>query len=175
MGNADKGLQLLAGRPLVAHVLARLAPQVGEILISANRNRDAYARVGQAVVSDVLGEGPLAGLHAGLGAARYDVVATVPCDAPALPPDLVARLWSALEARGAEVAVATAGGLAQPVFVLVRKTVLPLLTAYLEAGKRKADGWYPAGRTIMVAFDDQAAGFANLNSAADLAAFSSSL
>src|SRR5258706_1664052 len=94
MGGVDKGLQLLHGKPVVAHVLARFAPQVGEIVINANQNAAEYAKFGHRVVADEIGgfSGPLAGLHAGLLAASHPLVVTVPCDSPFLPDDLVSRL-----------------------------------------------------------------------------------
>src|SRR5260221_1425552 len=94
MGGVDKGLQPLHGKPMVAAVLARLAPQVDEILINANQNLADYGRFGYRVVPDAIGgfAGPLAGLHAGLGEATHEVVLTVPCDLPFLPMDLSARL-----------------------------------------------------------------------------------
>ena len=93
MGGVDKGLQLLHGKPMVAAVIARLAPQVDEILINANQNLADYERFGHRVVPDAIGgfAGPLAGLHAGLGAARHAFVLTVPCDSPFLPLDLFSR------------------------------------------------------------------------------------
>lgn len=171
MGGADKGLQGLAGNPVIARVMERFAPQVAEIIISANRNLEQYARFGCRVVGDELGAGPLAGLHAGLQAAHHELVAAVPCDAPALPCDLVQRLWSALDESGAEVAVAATHGLAHPVFVLVRKTALPRLTTYLETGGRKAGAWHAGAATVTVSFDDVADAFANLNNAADFLDF----
>ena len=94
MGGVDKGLQPLKGRPMAAWAIERLAPQVDEILLNANQNLEAYARLGYRVVPDSLGgfAGPLAGLHAGLQAASQPLVVTVPCDSPFLPLDLVARL-----------------------------------------------------------------------------------
>ena len=99
MGGVDKGLVPLAGRPLVAHVLERLAPQAGAIIVNANQNRDRYAAYGHPVVADEVGgfAGPLAGLHAGMTAATTPYVVTVPCDSPFLPGDLVARLAAGLE------------------------------------------------------------------------------
>jgi molybdopterin-guanine dinucleotide biosynthesis protein A len=91
MGGVDKGLVDLDGLPFVAHVLARLSPQVGDVLISANQNLDRYGAFGVPVVPDAIGgfAGPLAGLHAGMTAATRDLVVTVPCDSPFLPGDLV--------------------------------------------------------------------------------------
>ena len=102
MGGTDKGLQELRGRPLVAWVSERLAPQVDELLINANQNVERYAAFGDRVVPDQIPDyaGPLAGVHAALSAAAYPLVATAPCDSPFLPADLVFRLFSALTAPG---------------------------------------------------------------------------
>src|SRR5436190_18864368 len=89
MGGVDKGLQPFRGKPMVAHVLERLAPQVGEVLINANRNPDAYERFGHRVIADEIAgfAGPLAGFERGLAHAAGDFVVTVPCDSPLLPTD----------------------------------------------------------------------------------------
>jgi molybdopterin-guanine dinucleotide biosynthesis protein A len=172
MGGVDKGLVLLDGRPLVAHVLARLAPQVADVLINANQNLDRYAAFGPPVIPDAVGgfAGPLAGLHAGLTRATRDYVATVPCDSPFLPADLVARLYAALAAHAAQLAVAKTFDQPHPVFCLVRRDVLPHLTAFLDGGGRKIDAWYATLAVVEVPFDDEADAFRNINTAAELAA-----
>jgi molybdopterin-guanine dinucleotide biosynthesis protein A len=172
MGTVDKGLVPLQGRPLVAHVLDRLAPQVDAILINANQHADAYARFGYPVVADAIGgfAGPLAGLHVGLRHAAHDLVATVPCDSPFLPADLVARLGAALDAAGANLAVARTFDQPHPVFALVRRSVLPHLTQFLEAGGRKIGAWYATLAVVEVRFDDEADAFRNINTADELAA-----
>ena len=172
MGGVDKGLVDLDGRPLVAHVLARLSPQVDDVLINANQNVDRYGAFGVPVVPDAIGgfAGPLAGLHAGMTAATRDLVVTVPCDSPFLPGDLVARLRVALHAHDAQLAVARTFDQPQPVFALVRRDVLPHLTAFLAAGGRKIDAWYGTLQTVEVAFDDEAPAFRNINTADELAA-----
>ena len=108
MGGVDKGLQNLNGRPLVQWVLDRLTPQVDTVLISANQNLLRYGEFGCPVVPDRIPDfsGPLAGLHAALSQSTSPLLATVPCDSPFLPADLVQRLHSALETEGAELAVA---------------------------------------------------------------------
>jgi molybdopterin-guanine dinucleotide biosynthesis protein A len=176
MGGVDKGLQPLQGKPLVEWVLERLAPQVDEVVVNANRNVASYAALGHRVVGDVVGgfAGPLAGLHSGLTHARHDLVATVPCDSPFVPHDLVARLGQALEAGSADLAVATTGHRPHPVFCLCRRRLLPHLTAFLEGGGRKIDAWYATLRVAEAAFDDEAEAFSNLNTAEELAAFESS-
>jgi molybdenum cofactor guanylyltransferase len=170
MGSVDKGLALLLGRPMAAHVIERFAPQVDEILINANRNMTEYMALGHAVIPDAIGgyAGPLAGLHVGLTHAAHPLVATVPCDSPFLPLDLVARLSAALSDNAADIAVARTFEQPHPVFALVRRSVLPHLTQFLQEGGRKIDAWYATLKAIEVAFDDQADAFRNINTADEL-------
>jgi molybdopterin-guanine dinucleotide biosynthesis protein A len=158
------------GRPMVAYVLERLAPQVDDILINANQHASQYAAFGHPVIADTIAgfAGPLAGLQVGLAHASHPLVATVPCDSPFLPADLVARLAAALEADNAELAVARTFDQPHPVFALVRREVLPHLTHFLEGGGRKIDAWYSALRIVEVAFDDEADAFRNINTADEL-------
>ena len=176
MGGVDKGLVELAGRPMVAHVLARLAPQVGSVLINANQNPDRYALFGHPVVADAVGgfAGPLAGLHAGMTEATTPFVVTVPCDSPFLPTDLVARLGIAIVRDGAQIAVARTLDQPHPVFALVRREVLPHLASFLHDGGRKIDAWYATLRIVEVPFDDQEDAFRNINTATELAAAAAS-
>jgi len=172
MGSLDKGLVGLHGRPLVRHVIERFAPQVDEILINANRNIAEYEALGYPVIRDHVDgfAGPLAGLHAGLMRAEHPRVATVPCDSPFLPPDLVARLSKALDAEHADIAVARTHDQPHPVFALVRRSVLPHLARFLEGGGRKIDAWYASLSNVEVRFDDEAEAFRNINTAAELEA-----
>jgi molybdopterin-guanine dinucleotide biosynthesis protein A len=172
MGEVDKGLQLLQGRPLIAWVLERLAPQVEELMISANQNLERYRAFGHAVLPDVVGgfAGPLAGLERGLSAARHDLVVTAPCDSPFLPPDLVARLHAGLAAENAELAVARTGTQVHPVFCLCQRRLHADLHAYLAAGGRKIDAWYSRLRVVEVAFDEVPDAFSNINTREELRA-----
>ncbi|HXF66492.1 MAG TPA: molybdenum cofactor guanylyltransferase MobA [Burkholderiales bacterium] len=172
MGGVDKGLKSLRGRPMIAWVLERFVPQVDEVLINANQNLEAYAALGHRVIPDEIAgfAGPLAGLHRGLTAARYELVCTVPCDSPFLPPDLVARLREALEREDAELAVARTGEQPHPVFCLCRRSVAPGLEAFLAGGGRKIDAWYAQLRVVEVAFDDQPQAFSNINTEEELRA-----
>ena len=172
MGGVDKGLVAFAGRPLVAHVIDRLAPQVADVLVNANQNLDRYAAFGWPVVPDAVGgfAGPLAGLHAGLTRAARPFACTVPCDSPFLPADLVARLASAIDAHRAQIAVARTFDQPHPVFALVRRDVQPHLSAFLGGGGRKIDAWYATLDVVEVAFDDEAAAFANINTRDELSA-----
>jgi len=170
MGGADKGLQLLDGRPLVHWVLDRLRPQVGRVVISANRNLDRYREFGCPVLSDTLSgfAGPLAGLQAALTEAATPFLLAAPCDSPGMPGDLGARLFQALETARADLAVPRAEGRVHRAFCLVRRELLPRLDAFLADGGRKLGLWHESLNTVEVDFDDRAGAFANINSLADL-------
>ncbi len=186
MGGVDKGLQLHRGQPLAQHALQRLRPQVGALMINANRNLDAYRAMGVPVWPDPIDgfAGPLAGLLAGLAQAQTDWLASVPCDSPDFPLDLVARLAAAAAAQNADVAVAAtradgavvatravgpppAGRQLHPVFMLLRCTLRDSLAGYLAAGDRQVGRWTAQQRVVEVLFDDAAA-FFNANTEADL-------
>jgi molybdopterin-guanine dinucleotide biosynthesis protein A len=175
MGGTDKGLQELRGRPLVAWVSERLAPQVDELLINANQNVERYAAFGDRVVPDQIPDyaGPLAGVHAALSAAAYPLVATAPCDSPFLPADLVFRLFSALTATNANLAVARTFDQPHPVFCLCRRAVLPHLSEFLAGGGRKFESWYATLNVVEVPFDDEADAFENINTREELGRFES--
>ncbi|WDD93444.1 molybdenum cofactor guanylyltransferase MobA [Burkholderia sp. FERM BP-3421] len=179
MGGVDKGLQLLHGEPLALHVLRRLAPQAGPLVISANRHLDRYAVLGApfgatvATDADDSFAGPLAGLLAGLLAVDAPFVLCAPCDSPFLPADLGARLAAALDAAHADIAMAAtvdAHGARSPhpVFALVRTALADDLTAALEAGEHRMRAWYARHKTVEVTFTDERA-FYNANSLQDLA------
>ena len=173
MGGVDKGLVELAGRPMAAHALERLAPQVDALLINANQNLPAWQAFGHPVFGDDIGgfAGPLAGLHAGLLRAQHPFVVTAPCDSPFLPADLVERLAAALHAADAQLAVAKTFGQPHPVFCLCRREVLPHLTEFLESGGRKVDRWYSTLKVVEVSFDDEAEAFENINTRDELSRF----
>ena len=171
MGGQDKGLVQVDHHTLAQHVLRRLQPQVGTVLINANRNPKIWAALGWPVVPDFLQGflGPLAGLHAGLHACTTPWLACVPCDAPCLPLDLVPRLASAAQEAGAELAVASAGSQMQPVFALMRRTALSKLEQAVHAGRRRADSWLPMTQHVRVEFADPLA-FRNINTPQELQA-----
>lgn len=176
MGGVDKGLQPYRGTPLALHALLRLAPQVGEVMINANRNLGAYESMGVPVWPDALPDypGPLAGFLTGLERCETPFLATVPCDSPHFPVDLVERLASAFDDDAStEIAMAATseGGelMAQPVFCLLRNEVMESLIRFTQGGQRKIDRWTAQHRTRLVAFDDAAA-FANANTPGELQA-----
>lgn len=176
MGGVNKGLQLLNGKTLALHVAERLAPQIDELLINVNQNIEQYAAFGYRIVADQIPDfaGPLAGLHAALSAAAHPLVATAPCDSPFLPADLVFRLFSALTATDADLAVARTFEQPHPVFCLCKRDVLPHLTEFLAGGGRKFDRWYATLNVVEVAFDDEAEAFENINTREELGRFETS-
>ena len=173
MGGVDKGLQSHHGIPLAMHALLRLAPQVGEVMINANRNLGAYESMGVPVWPDALPDyaGPLAGFLAGLERCETPYMVTIPCDSPLFPDDLVARLAQALEENDAEIAMAAtsdgAGLQVQPVFCLMKAELMESLVRFTHEGQRKIDTWTALHRVVEVPFDDAQA-FANANTLAEL-------
>lgn len=172
MGGVDKGLSLLDGEPLVEHIVRRLAPQVGRLIINANQNHDIYAGFGYPVVGDRIEghAGPLAGLEAGLAACTTPYLLTVPCDSPLLPADLVSRLAACLTAHKASIAVARTGEQLHPVFSLIRSDELPELQAFINAGGRRMEAWLRRLCWAPCPFDDCPEAFANINTPDELRA-----
>ncbi|MYL24713.1 molybdenum cofactor guanylyltransferase MobA [Vreelandella massiliensis] len=163
MGGRDKGLEPFAGTPLVEHVSLRLHGHVAELLINANRNVDAYARYADRVIEDAEGgfQGPLMGIYSGLRAAKTPWLIIAPCDTPALPRDLVARLVEGIQ--GNDIGVAFDGERLHPVVALIRTTLADDLHAALAAGERKIDRWYARHPWCRIDMPDAASAFANLN------------
>ena len=184
MGGVDKGLQTFNGMPLALHTLTRLqiGAGVGAIMINASRNLAAYESFGASVWPDGLADyaGPLAGFLTGLERCETPFLVTVPCDTPLLPLDLVARLAEALEIEDADIAMAAApeiGGdgavqvRSQPVFCLLRVTLLESLLQFTQGGGRKIDAWTALHKTVLVPFDlpgDDARAFCNVNTLDEL-------
>jgi molybdopterin-guanine dinucleotide biosynthesis protein A len=173
MGGVDKGLQNHKGVPLALHALLRLQPQVGDVMINANRNLGAYESMGVPVWPDVQSDfpGPLAGVLVGLERCETPYLVTVPCDTPNFPLDLVERLAQALESEHADIAMAATREngdvMAQPVFCFLKAELLESLVRYLHAGERKIDRWTAQHRVATVVFDDASA-FDNANTIDEL-------
>jgi molybdenum cofactor guanylyltransferase len=144
MGGGDKGLLELAGRPMLAHVIERLAPQVDALIINANGNPQRFAALGLPVVADTIAgfAGPLAGVLAGMrwaaaNATDARLIVTVAGDAPMLPRDLAERLRTAVRDGGGRIALAQSYGALHPVIGLWPVDLADDLEAALRAGVRK--------------------------------------
>ena len=183
MGGGDKCLLPLAGRPILAHVIERLKPQVAELIISANGDPARFSAFGLPVVEDRLGGyvGPLAGILAGLEWARTNrprsrFAITAASDTPFLPADLVDRLCSASGEGAPNLAVARSADGMHPVFGLWPVTLAPDLEASLMSGERKVSDWVRQHQAREVMFPPLEIGsrtidpFFNINRADDLAA-----
>lgn len=171
MGSVDKGLQLLHGKPLVQWVAESIAPQVDEVLISANRNLERYRELGFAVLPDAMPDfpGPLAGLHRALENVKNPLWVSVPCDTPFLPGDLVQRLRDALLSGGAELAVAATDGHMQRVVCLGYSRLRAGLGDFIARGGRRVGEWQAGLRYQAVPFEDERV-FSNINTPEELVA-----
>jgi molybdopterin-guanine dinucleotide biosynthesis protein A len=173
MGGVDKGLQVYRGRPLAQHALERLRPQVGQVMVNANRNQETYRALNVPVWPDQVPDfpGPLAGMLAGLAHCDTAFLATVPCDTPNFPFDLVARLADGLHSADADIAVAyTQLGedlFPQPVFCLMKTSLKDALAAFIAAGERKTGFFARGQRNTRVVFDDDTQ-FFNINTLTEL-------
>jgi len=173
MGGQDKGWVSYRGRPLVEWTIERLAPQVDELFISANRNLDRYAALGHPVLRDPLPDypGPLAGILAALRRARHPLLLVVPCDTPAIPLDLAQRLHQALVAADAEIARVHDGRRWQPLHALLRTHLADDLAMALAGGERRLTQWQARHRLARADYADLPQAFCNLN---DMTALQSS-
>jgi len=166
MGDQDKGLVKLAGKPLIEHVLTAVHPQVGKLLISANRNLQQYGHYGYPVISDAMADyqGPLAGFASAMSAVDTDYMITLPCDTPLLPCDLVQRLIQAQElSDGADLSVAHDGTRMQRVIAFMPVALLPDLQAFLDRGDRQIGLWYSQHKIALADFSDMPDAFLNIN------------
>jgi len=173
LGGVDKGWYELAGRPLIEHTLARVAPQCARVVVSANRSLARYRSLGLCVYVDDSDEyrGPLAGVASILRAAHTPYVLIVPVDTPRLPVDLAAVLAASMQ-RQTQLAVVRCNSKLQPLHALMRRDVLADLESAMFAGIRAVGEWHSRLVTEAVDWPDCAA-FANLNSADDAALFGS--
>lgn len=181
MGGTDKGLQHFHGQPLALQALQRLQAQtlpLQAVCINANRHLTDYEALGVPVWPDSLAGfvGPLAGFQAGLARCDTPLLLTVPCDTPLFPLDLVERLYFAMDSQDADMAMAAAPEAdgtvrPQPVFCLLKTTLLESLSHFIQGGGRKIDAWTGLQRCALVPFDgpsDSPHAFANANTLAEL-------
>ena len=170
MQGKDKGLVLLNNKPMVEYVIESLKPQVGKLLINANRNLEKYSAHGFDIVSDELSgyHGPLAGMASALNTVTTPYMLTAPCDSPFIANDLVKRLINALETNDADISVAHNGERIQPVFCLMKKELLPSINNFLNNGERKIDKWFNQHKLAIADFSDNPKTFDNLNTIEDI-------
>jgi molybdopterin-guanine dinucleotide biosynthesis protein A len=178
MGGGDKCLRPLGGRPILARVIGRAAPQVRALLLNANGDPRRFAGFGLPIAADPIPgfAGPLAGVLSGMAwvrANRPDCpwIATVATDTPFFPTDLVARLLEAVGREAADLACATSGGRAHPVFGLWPVRLADDLRAAMEGEAiRKVDVWTARYRLAQVEFPTEPIDpFFNTNRPEDLA------
>jgi molybdopterin-guanine dinucleotide biosynthesis protein A len=172
MQGRDKGQVRLWGKPMVEHVIDRIGGQVDNIVISANRNSELYARYGFPVLADDLGHswGPLAGVYTAMRFVGGGYLLVVPCDTPCLPIDLSQVLQQALRAGGGQVVVADDGERPQFTVALIPCNLVENLKDYLERGERRVETWLRQFRFEVVAFPESGTAFANVNSTEELEA-----
>ena len=171
MGGQDKALLPLGGRPLVAHVLDRLEPQVERVLISANGDPARFAGLGCPVVPDARPQGPLSGILAALvraGDSGATHLVSTPVDTPFLPGDLVPQLMLAAEASPEGLAFAADASGDHPATALWPVALAPALAEFLAEGEAKVMRFTGAHHAARAAFPDPRA-FVNLNTPEDLA------
>jgi len=169
MNGQDKGLITLHGRSMIDYIIHALQPQVGSILVNANRNTEQYAAFGLPVIADMLGDyfGPLAGMASGMNATKTTFIVTAPCDSPIIPDNLVETLYRALQENQADISVAHDGERMQPVFALLRCSLLASLLDYLNEGGRKIYTWFGKQPLALADFSGSADTFLNLNTPED--------
>lgn len=178
MANQDKGLVMLADRPLIAHVISAFSPQVNSTSISANQNISDYQNFGYEVLEDSISgfegfAGPLAGLYGALLTVNKEpngseALVVVPCDAPLLPKDLVSRLVEAVGDSKPLAVIPHDGTRLQPLFGLYSLEALPSLGEFLNSGQRKVGTWVESLSPQVVDFSDQPDAFLNINSQEEL-------
>ncbi len=171
MGNVEKGFIPLAGKPMIQYVIDALRPQVGELLINANQDLDAYRRLGLPVISDHLpGQlGPLAGFATALNAASREWVQIAPCDGPFLTSDLVPRLHRQLMESEAVACIPHDGTRLQPLFGLFHRSLAPSIQRFLDKGDRKLHLWLESQQFTVADFSDCPKSFSNINTPQQLA------
>lgn len=165
MDGRDKGLIELAGKPMLKWALENVKPQAHKVVINANRNHEQYAAIAADVIADSHEGhlGPLAGLSAAIAWLKTDYVFMCPCDSPFLPPNMVERLYRAMEEADAGIAVARDAERQQPVFLLVNRRSESSLNAFLDSGERKIDRWFDKEKLVEADFSDYPDAFRNIN------------
>ncbi len=159
MGGGDKGLRLVGGKPMLAHVLERLRPQASPIALNANGEAARFASFGLPVIADATSDyaGPLAGVLAGLRWAAKEApdarfIATAACDTPLFPENLVAELLAAAGDNYPAIVLAQSAGQVHPVFGLWPVALADDLQCALSSGVRKVLRWADKHQSSAVDF-----------------------
>ena len=165
MGGQDKGFIDWRGAPLIDAILEQTRSQTPKIIISANRNLDRYHARGYPVIPDDTPDypGPLAGVLAAMKQIDTPLLVTLPCDAPVIAPDYIARLADGLQNGNAPVAVCHDGQRMQPLHALISADLRDNLASWLQSGERAVNRWFRDNHAIPVDFSDAADMFANIN------------
>lgn len=167
MGGQDKGLVPLLGKPLYQHIIERLEPQVGQVMINANRNQSRYQQSGFTVISDLNNDfsGPLAGMQAALHATTTEWLLFVPCDVPAFPLTLAENMF--LNKADSLACYANDTDRDHPTFALLHRSLVQQLDEYLARGDRKLMLFMREISAKCIVFPPQSGSFANLNTPED--------
>ncbi|MCK5877120.1 MAG: molybdenum cofactor guanylyltransferase [Candidatus Marithrix sp.] len=174
MGGLDKGLLLLNNKCMIEYVIATLRPQVNSLFISANRNQEDYYQLSKSqILTDDFGNyyGPLAGIATALAHASTDYVLSVPCDTPLVSSELAERLYTGLIQHGGEISVAHDGKAIQPIFCLMKCSLLTDLLAFLKMNERSVKRFLQRHSAISVDFSDLADSFLNINTTEELSSY----
>ena len=171
MQGEDKGLILLNDKPLIGYVVDVVDVvdgRAGRLLISANRNIEAYQQYGE-VISDELADfqGPLAGIAKAMSVVRTPYLLVLPCDSPLVNGVVVDRLIKCMEDKNVDICVADDGSRIHPTFALIKTSLKDNLLAFLGSGERKLGLWIEQNNFQRVDFSDQPKVFINLNNPQD--------
>lgn len=174
MAGQDKGLLKINNKPMIESIIEKLIPQVNNIVINANRNKEQYQQFNYQVISDDNSNkynGPLAGMLSAMNVSEdseTDYILTVPCDSPFFPSDLSKRLLKQLINNDAEICVVHDGMRMQPVFALIKINLKDSLNEYLDSGERKIDLWYKKHNTVLADLSDYKNISMNINTPEEL-------
>ena len=170
MGGKDKGLIKIHNKALIEYVIEGLTAQVHSLIINANRNLESYSRYDLPVISDTFSgyEGPLAGMASCMQVIETELMLSVPCDSPFVPDVLTNRLYEQLMTKKTDISVAHNGERMQPVFCLLKVSLLNSLLDYLNRGERKIDRWFTEHKTAITDFSDLPDTFFNINTPDDV-------
>ena len=168
MQGEDKGLILLNDKPLISYVVDVVDDRAGRLLISANRNIDAYQQYGE-VISDELADfqGPLAGIAKAMSVVRTPYLLVLPCDSPLINEIVIDRLIQCMVNKDMDICVADDGSYIHPTFAIMKTSLKDNLLAFLDSGERKLGLWIEQNNFQKVDFSDQPKVFINLNNPQD--------